>query len=48
MDVPLSHSNPLYGLHVRYVIERLRALQQRRGDGHEAFASVVPNPDHHS
>ncbi|TBU94481.1 TAXI family TRAP transporter solute-binding subunit [Phytopseudomonas dryadis] len=32
VDVPLSYSNELYELHVhlRYVIERLQALQQRR------------------
>ncbi len=32
VEVPLSYSNQLYELHlhVRYVIERLRALQQRR------------------
>lgn len=32
VDVPLSYSNQLYELHlhVRYVIERLRVLQQRR------------------
>ncbi|MBF7730461.1 TAXI family TRAP transporter solute-binding subunit [Pseudomonas sp. N040] len=33
VDVPLSYSNELYELHVhlRYVVERLRALQQRQG-----------------
>lgn len=33
VDVPLSYSSELYELHVhlRYVIERLRALQQRQG-----------------
>ena len=32
VEVPLSYSNELYQLHVhlRYVIERLQALQQRR------------------
>jgi hypothetical protein len=32
VEVPLSYSNELYQLHVhlRYVIERLQALQQRQ------------------
>ena len=38
VDVPLSYSNELYELHVhlRYVIERLHALQQRRATTDES------------
>lgn len=47
VEVPLSYSNQLYELHlhVRYVIERLRVLQRRRGDGPEPEPSVVPSPE---
>nr|WP_313404905.1 TAXI family TRAP transporter solute-binding subunit [Pseudomonas sp.] len=47
VEVPLSYSHQLYELHlhVRYVIERLRVLQRRRGDGPEPEPSVVPSPD---
>ena len=42
-----SYSNELYELHMhlRYVIERLRALQKRRGNDPEQATSVVPSPE---
>jgi uncharacterized protein len=48
VEVPLSYSNELYELHMhlRYVIERLRALQQRRRDAPQhAPSSLVPSAD---
>ena len=47
VEVPLSCSNELYELHMhlRYVIERLRALQKRRGNDPEQAPSVVPSPE---